>query len=369
MTNPNRGAKTRPHALPSSTIVIVHNLRNRFFLPEHGIDDIPLMISAVDIAGRPYLQRAIRQSGIKAHLGARGAVMIDSGGFSMMMAPGRAVQVGDLIDLYRSLDADVLAALDVPPTPCDSAAVRATKWRRTLKNLDSMLGALGSTRLMPVIHGRTIHEISDACRDVRRRIRVPQIVALGGMVPLLRGTASHKQFSYRRWTGQVGFAADFVADAVRLCREEFPNSRLHVFGVGSPTTAIALLALGADSVDSLAWRRAAGYGTIFLAGCAERIVSTQQRRRLSRPSLSPEDLTILAACGCPICSQFGDLKRRITILAGSYVARAVHNVSTLLSEQQALRHAKATNTLGVFLTSRVRNRHRLAAAIAEHVSS
>jgi len=44
--------------LKQGTIVIVHNLRNRFFLSDYGLQDVPLMVSAADIAARPYLRRA-----------------------------------------------------------------------------------------------------------------------------------------------------------------------------------------------------------------------------------------------------------------------------------------------------------------------
>jgi tRNA-guanine family transglycosylase len=323
-------------------------------------------VSVVDIAKRPYLQRSIRQLGLKAHLGVRGPVLVDSGGFSLMASPDSRINVNGVIALYRDLDADVLAALDVPPAPGDGPAARASKWRTTLGYLDKMLEALSDGRLMPVIHGRNLVEISKACREVRRRTDA-HVVALGGMVPFLRGLMSRERFSYRRRNGSLGSGADFVADALAICRSEFPHSQLHIFGVGSPTTAIALLALGADSVDSLAWRRAAGYGTIFLPGCAERIVSLRKRQHLSRPVLSTRDLLLLKACVCPICSRYSGLKGRLGALGQSYVSRAVHNVWTLVTEEAALRTAKATGSLDAFLRSRIHGRHRFSGAVLNHL--
>jgi queuine/archaeosine tRNA-ribosyltransferase len=272
--------------LPSGTIVAVHNLRNRFFLPDYGLSDVPLMISILDIKSRPYLQRAVSGAGLKAYLGVQGPVMIDSGGFTLMARDQVANEVDQLIALYGRIDADMFASLDLPPVRGDDARCRASKWRTTLRHLDRMLANLGERRIMPIVHGHTLEEIAGACRDVRRRIDQPSMIALGGMVPFLRGWMSRTHFSYRRIDGSLGSSRTFVADALAICREQFPRSSVHVFGAGSPTTAIALLGLGADSVDSLAWRRAAGYGTIFLAGCAERIVSKQPRIRASRPPLS-----------------------------------------------------------------------------------
>lgn len=358
---------TRTPVFRKGTIVIVHNLRNRLFLPEYGLRDIPLMVSVADIVRRPYLQRSIREVGLKAHLRVRGPVLVDSGGFSLMASRESRISVDGLISLYRILDADVLAALDIPPAPGDGPAARRKKWHRTLAHLDKMLGALSDSCLMPVIHGRNLVEVTKACREVRQRIDRPNMVALGGMVPFLRGLMSREHFSYRRQNGTVGSSAYFVADALAICRSEFPQAHLHIFGVGSPTTAIALLALGADSVDSLAWRRAAGYGTIFLAGCAERIVSSRARQHLSRPFLSTGDLSLLEACLCPVCSRYSSLGGRLGALGQSYILRSVHNVWTLLAEEAALRSAKAVGTLTAFLTSRIHGRHRFSGPVLNHL--
>lgn len=341
----------------------VHNLRNRLFLPDYGLEDVPLMISVSDIISRPYLRRSVVRGGIKAHLGIRGSVLVDSGGFSFMVGRRTSVPTEDLISLYQKIDADFHAALDIPPAREDSASIRGRKWRHTLRNLDQMLSALGEDRLMPIVHGRTPDEIVGACREIRRRVNRPAMIGLGGMVPFLRGWMSRARFKYRRIDGSLGFADSFVADALSLCRAEFPKSWIHVFGVGSPTTALALLSLGADSVDSLAWRRAAGYGTIFLTGCAERIVSAQLRKRFSRPVLTAQDRPALEACRCPVCSINSGYEQRVSALAHSYVARGVHNVWTLRSEETALRAAKAAGSLASFLASRVHGRHRFSSAV------
>jgi 7-cyano-7-deazaguanine tRNA-ribosyltransferase len=356
-------APSEPSVLAKGTIVAVHNLRNRFFLPEYGLSDVPLMVSVADIVARPYLQRAIAKDGLKSHLGITGRVLVDSGGFSFMMKDNRTITAKKLVSLYKQLGADVFAALDLPPGPDDDAAVRARKWRKSVRNLNQMLEGLGDSRLMPVVHGRTVEEISKSCSDIRRLINEPTMIALGGIVPFLRGWISRERFAYRRADGSVGGSEQFVVDALAICRAEFPNSRLHAFGVGSPTTAIALLGLGADSVDSLAWRRAAGYGTIFLSGCAERIVSSKPRKLLSRPALSAIDRKVLEQCSCPICCQRGRHKERVSALADSYVARGVHNLWTLRSEEAALRTAMMAGSLQSFLKSRVRGRHRFASFI------
>jgi queuine/archaeosine tRNA-ribosyltransferase len=332
MTHNKMLSKMHSPLLKQGTIVIVHNLRNRFFLSDYGLQDVPLMVSAADIAARPYLRRAIRRISIKAHLGCSGPILADSGGYSLMTDAHAPFKIDNLIELYRYLGADAYAALDLPPSLGDSRKIRSGKWRATLSNLDRMLKELPDALLMPVIHGHSLDEIASACRDVQRRIDCPPIVALGGMVPFLRGRMSGEHFSYKRANGVSGTGETFLADAISICRTEFPSSHVHVFGAGSTTTAVALFSLGAHSVDSLAWRRAAGFGTIFLAGLAERTVSSKQRLRESRPRLTGKDCKLLKQCRCPVCLRYQKIEDKMDALGASYVARAVHNVWTLRAE-------------------------------------
>jgi tRNA-guanine family transglycosylase len=353
----------------SGTIIVVHSLRNRLFLPEHGLAHVPLMVSAFDLIDRPILRRCISRVGIKRHLKVKSPVFIDSGGFSISQSRAARIDLSELLDIYHGLNADFYAALDVPPGIADSSTRRQRKWAQTLSYLERMMPAVDRRKLIPVVHGRNMMEVENACLDVRDRMAGPRVVALGGMVPFLRGMMSRDRFSYRRKDGSVGHDVDFVGDALGICRSTFPNSRIHVFGVGSPTTAITLLAVGADSVDSLAWRRAAGYGTIFLRGCSERIVSVRERRHSSRPLLSSDERQKLALCGCPICRRHTSFTARLNSLAKSYVTRGVHNVWTLLAEQQELRAAKYEGKIREFLDERLGARHRLTATVTAFLAA
>jgi tRNA-guanine family transglycosylase len=294
--------------------------------------------------------------------------MIDSGGFSLMANEQAAITVTEIVSVYKDLSADLYAALDVPPTPLDSREVRRRKWRKTLSNLEQMLKQFRDGHLVPVVHGHSLGEISRACRDIRALIARPTVIALGGMVPFLRGLMG-SQFLYRQANGSLGASDTFVADALLACREEFPSSHLHVFGAGSTTTAFALLALGTHSVDSLSWRRAAGFGTIFLAGYPERIVSHERRILESRPRIGAKDYSVLNECKCPICIDLKDIKSKLNALGKSYVFRAVHNVWTLQTEEAALRTAIACCTLADFASSRISQRHRFAKVVRERLTT
>ena len=192
--------------------------------------------------------------------------------------------------------------------------------------------------LAPVIHGLTTQELERNCASIQRVDAAPKWVCLGGLVPLVRQS------------GQLGANASSAQAELRsrieLVRARFPSSRLHVLGVGSPRTIAAAFEAGADSLDSIGWRRAAGFGTVFLPGGTEPFVADRGRKRAaSRLLLTEADLGGLALCECPACARAGDLGRRIASLAGSYLPRAAHNAWVLLGE--ACQHrmaARASNT-------------------------
>ena len=61
----------------------------------------------------------------------------------------------------------------------------------------------------------------------------PKWIGLGGIVPLLQRRAVK---------GLVTFPEVFIAQAIRLIRDAFPSSKLHVFGAGGPRTFPAVFA-------------------------------------------------------------------------------------------------------------------------------
>ena len=134
---------------------------------------------------------------------------------------------------------------------------------------------------------------------------------------------------------------------------------MHVFGIGSATTAIGVLSLGADSVDSFSWRRVANYGAILLPGCSERFPTAREGRVRSRPVVSREEFSLLMKFKCPACTEVMNVQKRLEVLAGSYSSRAVHNAWTVLSEVAKFRNASQQNRTREFLRSRLTPAHRL----------
>ncbi len=282
------------------------------------------MASLGDAIHRPRMLDTVFGPKLKERLAIDGPLMLDSGGFTLMMRNG-AISLRDVARVFSTANADVVISLDHPPLGSDTREVREEKYVRTLANYEHLHSEIGNGRLAPVVHGTSVEEIERNCAGIRRIEHTPAWVCLGGQVPLLRqsGQLRQKAIEARRQ----------FHETVTLVRQAFPGSRLHVLGVGAPRTIAAAFEGGADSVDSVGWRRAAGFGTIFMPGGTERFVSERGRKRAnSRLMLTDTDLAALAECKCPACRREERLADRLTVLAGSYLARAAHNASVLIAQ-------------------------------------
>ncbi|MBE0657156.1 MAG: hypothetical protein IH602_05670 [Bryobacteraceae bacterium] len=269
--------------------------------------------------------------------------------------------------MYANSTADFLVSLDCPPRPDDTRSTRALLRRRTLSHLKRLAEFVPAQQLLPVVHGHSVREILEYCECVERICgNVPQI-AIGGLVPLMCSGSAFAAFSYIRTDGARGDRSHWVGDSISLVRGCFPDSLIHVFGVGSATTAIAVLALGANSVDSMSWRRAANYGAILLPGRSERFPTARADRKPSRPVVSPTDVSLIAACLCPVCKSAAKAEKRLRLLAECYTNRAIHNAWTVLSEVAKLRAALSAGEAETFVQSRLLKTHRLYKPVMERL--
>jgi tRNA-guanine family transglycosylase len=326
---------------PLPMIWFGQSVRTTLVLPDYpALADAPVMASLGDAIHRPRLLETVFSGRLRERLKARGPLLLDSGGFTALRNQRQALPLRELADVYAKADADLVVSLDVPPTLHCKVRERQRRYETTLANLVALTEAFEKERIVPVVHGRLIREISENARAIRQVLPSPTMICLGGLVPLLRRSGRAKASRHIR----------FIAQAVREVRQLYPDRPIHLLGAGSPRTVIAALALGADSVDSMAWRRAAGFGTVFLPGQGERFVDARPRRRAtSRPLLTREDIM---NCDCPVCSgkSFG---RRLSSLSRGYRKRAAHNAWVLSSEVAAFVAAKAEGCLDRHLASRL----------------
>ncbi|MGC2782145.1 MAG: hypothetical protein WA418_41580, partial [Bradyrhizobium sp.] len=249
------------------------------------------MASLGDAIHRPRMLHTVFGPQLKTRLAITGPLMLDSGGFTLMMRQGK-LSIADVIRAFETAAADVVISLDYPALGSDSEEVRWDKYQRTLANYAVLHQQQLTATLAPVVHGVTVDELRSNCDAIGKVEPAPAWVCLGGLVPLLRQC------------GQVRHRADDararLLETIGLVRRQFPYSCLHVLGVGSPRTIATAFEGGADSVDSIGWRRAAGFGTIFLPGGTERFVAHRDRRRAtSRLVLTEQDTDTLSRCLCP----------------------------------------------------------------------
>lgn len=296
------------------------------------------MASLGDAIHRPRMLETVFGPQLKTRLAISGPLMLDSGGFTMMMRNGQ-LNLAQVARAFATAAADVVVSLDHPPLATDSEEVRRTKYDRTIANFAALHQMAFGAALAPVVHGVTPDEIHANCDAIRRIDPTPAWICLGGLVPLLRQCGQLRHLA--------ADARQRLYETISFVRNSFPNSRLHVLGAGSPRTIATAFAGGADSVDSVGWRRAAGFGTIFLPGGTERFVAHRDRKRAASRSLLTEgDRHILAHCDCPACTQVIGLDARVDALAASYLARAAHNAWVLLGEArrvEALGHNATGN--------------------------
>jgi len=267
--------------------------------------------------------------------------------------------------LYSRLRADILVSLDFPPSPDDDQLTRDQLRKKSLRNLRRMCDFVLADHLMPVVHGYTLSELERSCHGVADICPKVSQIGIGGLVPLICSGGLVRQFGYVRKDGTKGNRAMWISDALQLVRQMFPEAFVHVFGIGSATTAIGVLSLGADSVDSLSWRRVANYGAILLPGCSERFPTARDGRVCSRPVVSRKEFSLVMQCECPACTRVMNVQERLKELASSYTNRAVHNAWTVLSEVAKFRNAIQQNRTRDFLRSRLSPAHRLHQAVFE----
>jgi queuine/archaeosine tRNA-ribosyltransferase len=326
------------HTLAAPVIWLGHDLKSRLRVWSRVRNHSGILVSAhqVLMRNRCFLRKSGGR-GLHRHLGYRGPIFLDSGGFHFQHGGRASIRVDDLLAAQEDLRPDLAAVLDLPLDPKASPRDNARRWRQTLVNTERMLRR-GRPPLALVVHSYDIGQAERRCQSLRDLVPDPDVVCVGSLVPILRGLVGadppaaggrRRSSFHQRWS--------FIARLLQAVRAHFPNAFLHVFGAGTLSTILFLYLLGADSVDSVAWRLKAAYGAVRLPGLGDRyaadFVHTKTRRRLSR-----ECWTRLRECRCWSCEGL-KLSRRVSALAESFEARAVHNAQVFVDEIDAFRGA------------------------------
>ncbi|WP_354124612.1 hypothetical protein [Bradyrhizobium sp. LA6.10] len=307
----------------------------------------PALTSLGDAIRRNGYLRTHFNEGLRTKLGLHGPLMLDSGGFLLMRMQAKGWSAARVADIYRRVDADVLVSLDHPTLGSDSTACRRRKRHLTIDNLRQLSAEFGPDKLMPVIHGSTIAQIEDSCGAVQAITPRPRWIGVGGLVPFL------KQLGRKGLSASERRRNEHFSAVIWTVRKAFPHSLVHILGLGAPRSCLAAFAMGAHSADSQGWRQAAGFGSIYLPGRAQRILEWNKPTKRPRPVINEQDRVLLAACECPVCRGHDRLEDRITILRSGFEPRSVHNAWVLHQEVCALRSAERKNRVSSFLSSRL----------------
>lgn len=306
---------------------------------------VPILTSVGCAMRRPSANVPKFDQHLRERVGAGSRLMVDSGGFVLMGQSSRRWTTASVAALYRRIDADFLVSLDVPPNGQDDKADRRRKYRRTLANLERLYDGFGD-RIVPVVHGAIFGEVERNCADLHQICRNPPLIGIGGLVPTLQRCGSATK------PDPDGPQAA-IAQAIANVRGYFPVSKLHVFGVGSLHTVLGVIAAGANSVDSIGWRQAAGFGSVFIPGRHRRLLTERHRDAPCRPFADAEDLEILARCNCPVCREAKQPGGNLSVLRGHFKPRAIHNIWVLYNEVAGLFVSKRRGEEQRYLSDRL----------------
>jgi queuine/archaeosine tRNA-ribosyltransferase len=307
--------------------------------------EIPILTSIGCAMRRRKANGAKFDVGLRKRLGAGGPLMVDSGGFVLMAKKNRRWSAASVATLYDRIDADYLVSLDLPPNRDDRPSDRRRKYGSTIRNFELLFDQFGE-RVVPVVHGFGLNEVERNCLRIAQLCPSPALIGIGGLVPTLQRCGSIKRPS-------ADSPHRTIANSIECVRTYFPKSKIHLFGVGSLHTVLGVIAAGANSVDSIGWRQAAGFGSVFIPGRHRRLLTERERQTPCRPFASRGDLDLLAACLCPACRHNGEIEDNVERLRRHFKPRAAHNIWVLYSEIARYLVAKSTDQGQAFLASRL----------------
>ena len=291
-----------------------------------------LMLNAYEIIRNSVANTKVREKGIHNYVEFDGPIMMDSGGFLFMKKRVLDVRPEAILELYEESKPNFGVVLDHPLSPTLGAHIKKRRMLTTLENTQIMLRLKkgSNPELIPVIHGYSLESINWYL-DKLNEIGDFSVYGIGSLVPSV--------FASKGAGGIYN-----VLKVVSAVRKALPEKIIHVFGVGSTLTMHLMFYVGADSVDSSAWRTKAAFGAIQLPGTGDRYISLRKKHK-HYPQLRQEELRILDECKCPACKGEG-----LEGLRKSFTMRALHNawvhqreiekVRKLVSEGEYERYVK-----------------------------
>jgi 7-cyano-7-deazaguanine tRNA-ribosyltransferase len=172
---------------------------------------------------------------------------VDSGGYQIMVK-GISVNLDNVVEKYKILNAHYYMSLDIPSSPCSKPS------DLNFKHFEYLYSRL-EKRVIPVIHAYDVDSIKKA---VDFYSQYTDTVAFGGIVPPSLNGGGGKKLAIAMY---------------RLLRKEW-KGKIHVLGAGSPF--MRKLFYDADSVDTSTYRVKAIHGMVIIPGKGERYVGERK---------------------------------------------------------------------------------------------
>lgn len=271
-----------------------------------------LMINAFDFWDRNQPIRAA-----KVMLKFKGEIFCDSGGYQILTGR-RDISAHQIIQLQAQMGASLNAVLD-----------NALNHREHIKNLETYLTYAQKNpalQFVPVVP----HTLPK--KYIRVMVELfphPPMIAIGNVVPSLYPLSDQSNLLS-------------VLQNIQSIKEMFPQSRVHVFGLGGVTTA-ALFFYLIDSTDSTAWVHDARFGKLRILGGG----IARATRPKSLVSFFKDN-----SCLCPACGKHG---KELLVARGANATqlRALHNAWVLLRELDLLNRSFRDGSYDEYISQRV----------------
>lgn len=268
-----------------------------------------ILFSAFNILNSPSGRKEIELDGLEQYISkcfpkekraSEIPVLLDSGGFSFLNR-SRRKDVDEMMKalweyhlIYTNLIGKarptIAVALDFPIDPRRSTSEIEKRLKFSAQSLQKLMDSQISDEvpIMPVVHPYrgSVKKFLELAGPL---LESSPLIGIGSLVPLIQ----HR-----------GGSRKDVIGTVKELRELFADKLLHVFGIGGTTTMHTMLMLGADSLDSIAWRKRAAYGIIQLPGIGDRYLVKERKMYMAWKgikTISEVEIRSFLACDCDAC--------------------------------------------------------------------
>jgi hypothetical protein len=241
-------------------------------------------------------------------------MFFDSGGYYVQMGRLKYEELyAPLLKTYReNLWADVYVLPDHVPLSKDDAETVSRKVDDTVRTSTLFFYEMPDIlkeKAMPVVQGHTYKQV-DKCLEAYLRLGVKYI-----------GFGS---FGTMGSNSQVNVVTTSAIEMARYVIEVAHSHgiKVHLFGLGVPALVAMLKGIRADSFDSSAWMKSAGFGQIYLPFMRAYNISHRNSDSDMQLGISKEEFMRLKRVTGHSCCCCDD----ISLLQNSKMARVIHNL-------------------------------------------